>query len=260
MITTKSRTNSAFNWDAFDPNAYNQQYEDHVILEDRGLGRAIIGALLELGIPFRSLKTGIDACNGGVLRGPSLISPYIADARDGGKLYWSEFGRPQRVRANELIEAGKKGDLGKWKDQQTHMARCHIEWADASFRACTLGEVVEQSVFELPQGAYDIGITCFGPESLTEDAEEWQLACKTFFRSVKKGHPVIMVYMEGSKGYGSAGIPLPAVPITQSDVLELADGELRQTQTFSIAASHGARPKGDPFGYSGMGAIVGLKV
>jgi hypothetical protein len=140
------------------------------------------------------------------------------------------------------------------------MGQCSTDWSGASLLACQLGKATQQSIFELQADTYDIGITCFGPESLTQDYEEWRRAVTTFFRAVKSGHVVVMLYMINSTGYSSAGGPFPAVPISQGDVLSIASQELNNIQTFSVAAaSHNVRPDDDPYGYDGMAGVVGLR-
>jgi len=250
-------TNSQFGWDDFDTEAYYGQYRSGILWDDCCLARMTIGALLELGVPLRSQVIGVDACNGGVIRGPSMLAPFM---RDDGVLYWSDYGKPQLDHAKKIIASGKKGNLGDWAVHQTHMGECHPAWSGAALRACQLGKVTQQSIFELPENAYDIAITCFGPESLTGDRAEWKRAVTRFFRSVKPGHAVVMLYMGKSTGYSSAGGSFPAVPISQDDVLSIANKQLEKIQAFYIPSTdHGIRPEGEQFSYDGMGGIVGLK-
>jgi hypothetical protein len=257
MNKSALRVNHDYDWDIFDTKAYSSQYLSGVLWEDRSLARMTIGALLELGVSLGSLQTGIDACNGGIIRGPSIIAPFI---RGNGTLYWSDYGKPQVEQAKRVITAGKKGDLGEWASHQTHMGLCYHNWSGASLRACQLGVSVRQSIFELPENAYDIGITCFGPESLTEDRKEWERAVTTFLRSIKPGQPAIMLYMVGSTGYSSPGSSFPAIPISQEDVLSIATNELERTQAFTVASvSQAVRPEGEPHSQEGMGGIVGLR-
>lgn len=253
----QGKTNKLYDWNTFDTAAYYTQYQSGVLWEDRSLSRATIGALLELGVPLQSQAIGIDACNGGVMLGPSLIAPFI---QNNGTLYWSDYGKPQVKGAQQIITAGKQGKLGQWAAHQTHMGHCSTDWSGASLLACQLGEATHQSIFELQANTYDIGITCFGPESLTQDYGEWQRAVTTFFRAVKSGHVVVMLYMVNSTGYSSAGRPFPAVPINQEDVLSIASQELNNIQTFFVAAtSHDVRPNDDPYCYDGMAGVVGLR-
>jgi len=250
-------TNDGYDWHTFDVKAYYQQYLGDVLWEDRGLARATIGALLELGVPLGTLRRGIDACNGGVLRGASLIAPFVAD---NGTLHWSDYGKPQVEHAKKMIESGRKGNLGPWAQHQTHMGQCHPAWSGASFRACQLGRAVQQSIFDLPHAHYDIGITCFGPESLTANKDEWRRAVVSFFDSIHPGGAAIMLYMVNSTGYSSAGLSLPALPIDHHDVLGVARPALTKLQTFFVdGASSAVRPDEDPHGYDGMGLIIGLK-
>lgn len=250
-------TNTQYDWDEFDVGAYYNQYKkDSVIWEDRCLGRATIHSLLELGVQLKSLKNGIDVCNGGVLRGPSIIAPFI---RDDGVVYWSDYGEPQIQHAKEIIGKGLQGNLEAWLIHQVHFGECYNAWSGASLRACQLGRVIKQSIFDLPQDTYDIGITCFGPESLTQDRVEWGRASLSFFNSVKHGQPVVMQYMVNSNGYDSAGGDYPAVPIDEHDVRKLASQELTDLQLFFVEASHEARPEDSKYNYEGMGVVIGRR-
>lgn len=252
---SKSR-NSIFNWDHFDTDKYYEQYVSEIIWEDKCLARATIGALLELDIPLKSKKNAIDICNGGVARGPMLLSPFI---RDEGIIEWADYGEPQLAAARHFIQRGADGDLEFWGTHQSHMNECHSAWADAGVRACKLGKAVKRSIFELPENRYDLGITCFGPESLTADNAEWQKAVQKFLSAIKPGGGVVMLYMVGSRGYNSAGEAYPATSIDMDDVRQATKSELKQTQHFFVSASHGARPKNDIYGYDGMGAVIGKR-
>lgn len=253
--------NSEAPWDSFDPQAYNKQYEGHIIWEDTGLGRATISMLRALGssgLALRSIERGADVCNSGIPRGPALIAPYIAD---GGSLHWIDYAQPQIVEAQNTIRNGRLGNLGDWAIHQTDMGIFDTAWAGAVFRACELGEAVSCSIFELPEDEYGIASTWFGPESLTEDPDEWAQATRCLIRSVQKsGGLAIIGSMYGSTGYDSAGVTLPATPIYQEDVLRIAEDEgLVRLQAYTVLASHAARPTDDPFTYEAMGVVMGIR-
>jgi hypothetical protein len=257
-MNTLQRSNSAYNWDDWNRNAYSAQYRSGVLWEYLCLARMTIGALLELDIPLESLGNGIDACNGGIICGPSMIAPFI---RDDGTLHWSDYGQPQVEQATEIITAGKQGDLGEWMPHQEHMGQCHPAWSEASLRACRLGEAVQQSIFTLSPNTYEIGITCFGPESITEERSEWEDATNTFFDAIQPDHAAVMLYMKYSTGYSSPGSSFPAIPIGEEDAMKVAATRLTRIQTFAVATvSTAIRPAGEPHGYEGMGGIVGLRI
>jgi hypothetical protein len=252
---SSAKTNAQYDWDDFDVQSYFRQNYTNLIWEDRVLARQTIAALLELDIAFESLTVGIDTCNGGVLRGPSLLAPFI---RPDGSILWSDIGEPQLAHIEQIIETGKRGQLGIWEDHQHHMAACHAAWTNAGFRACQLGKAIKQSIFDLPSQTYDIGITCFGPESLTEDRQEWEQAILAFIQSIKPGQPVVMLYMVNSHGYNSPGLPFPATPIGQQDMLAITADTLTNVQTFFVPdATQTARLEGEFLPYDGMAGIVG---
>lgn len=252
----KAKRNEDCDWDVFDTKSYQDQYRDNVEPADCFLGRSVVGAFAEFGIPLRSLREGIDVCNGGVMRGPGLIAPLI---RDGGRVEWTDWGKPLLDSAREAIKAGQNGDLGFWGPHQEHLGSVNPAWSDSMQRACNLGKARQQSIFDLPEGAYDAAVTCFGPESLTGDKDQWQEAVRSFFRSVRTGGVAVMLYMVGSTGYSSAGEDYPATPVSELDVRELAQDYLDKQQNLYVDVPSKIRPDNDPHTHKGMGGLVGIR-
>lgn len=252
--------NSEAAWDDFDLDAYHRQYEDKIIWEDVSLTRGVIGALDAYRatgqLSLQSIERGLDICNGGVMRGPALIAPYISD---GGTIDWVDCGQPQVREAQRYISEGKRGNLGPWAVHQTDMGEFHAAWAGAAFRACRLGNAVDGNIFDLAPDSYGIGITCFGPESLTNVRHEWRTALRRFARAITPGGPVIMLAMYGSSGYKVGERYYPATPIQEAEALDVLGEELTSIQTFSVEATRAARSTDDPFTYTAMGGVVGLR-
>lgn len=250
--------NEQADWSQFSPEKYNEQY-DQIIWEDTCISRMVIGALdayqVTEGVQLRSLKSGLVACSGSVLREPGLMAPYIADD---GFIDCVDFSEPQIEDAKNTLQAGRAGYLGRWTLHQEDMGRFQAPWSDAIARACSLGKAVRGSIYELPEAAYQIGATFCGPESITADRTEWQRGVESIVSAVEPGGPVIIVSVYGSNGYNSAGVELPATTIYEPDVLDVVGPHLRKIQTFSILASHEMRPADDPHTYVALGGVLGL--
>lgn len=248
-------TNAEVDWNTLPTKEYIDQYLDDVLPEDRLIQRFTIGALLELPISFESLEVGADICNGGTLHGPASIAPYVRK-----EIYWSDWGEPQCEQAQTIIDSGKAGDLGGWEPHQRHMGECHDAWRDAGLRACQLGKVVQQNLFELPENSFDIANMGYGAESLTRKRKEWEAGATSFFRSVRPGGVAIMLFMRRSTGYKYGDQSFPATSVDEADVLQVASRELTHIQGFYVPAfSQGVRPDDTQHSHEGLGAIVGMR-
>jgi hypothetical protein len=269
-MTTREtgRRNSEYDWNKFDPNAYRQQYEigkkqrDRPLLEDRLLGGFVVNAVRRIAqhleIEHGSMENAIDVGNAGVVRGPAISAPLVRRDSDGGAVYWSDFGDPQLNAAAKVIEMGKDRNLGEWDGHQVDLADAHPLWKNSVYRACDLGQVRKQSIFDLEEGEFDIATAFFTPESLTGNREEYEAAAHAFFRCARR--LVAMAYMIESDGYESAGQFYPATPVTTDEVVSLARRSgLSMIQAVSIDGTGAARPDGDTTHYSGMGALVGVR-
>lgn len=259
--------NTDADWEGWDADAYVQQYLGGVLLADRMSARLTIGTFKEYereyGIRTAAFPEGIDVGGGGVPRVPALIAPLVRE-----KVWWTDYGEPQLRKAEEIIKAGRQGDLGDFEPHQTHMAQCDSAWNDAMWRACRLGAVAKRSIFDLPERGWPVSFTAYSAESLTEDPDEWEAATRTFFASadVLAG----MWYMVGSTGYDSAGGEHPALPVDGAMVRQAVRGLLRPESIVSFfipkeaaesgSAEQSVRPHGSKFSYEGFGGLMGIRL
>jgi hypothetical protein len=249
-------TNASFDWDTFNAPVYNAHNYGGVLREDIILGKAAISALTDLGIPLGSLRKGIDICNGGGVRGPSYIAPLMHES---GSILWADIGKTQLQMATEMIEKGRRRTLGHWGNHQRQMAECHRAWQDATFRACALSEAAELSVFDLPENSFDIATTSFGPESLTQDPDEWILAMDRLYLSLKHNGIALIFAMIGSTGYSTSGPRMPALPITVHDLIKVASPWLSDIRLTYVHSLGDMRREDDPDTYEGTAMLVGLR-
>jgi hypothetical protein len=78
---------------------------------------------------------------------------------------------------------------------------------------------IEQlSVFDLPEGRWDLGTMFFVAESITEDPAEFRAAVARFAGALTPGAPFAAAFMAGSNGISMAGNQFPALSIDADDV------------------------------------------
>jgi hypothetical protein len=117
-------------------------------------------------------------------------------------------------------------------------------------------QVWKESVFALPERTWDIGTMFFVAESLSEQAEEFQLAVRKFVSALRPGAPFAAAFMENSTGYDVGRHRFPAVSIGLSDVRECLAG--RSADLLLDRINIGSDPLRE--GYSGMILARGRRV
>lgn len=75
-----------------------------------------------------------------------------------------------------------------------------------------------QSIFSLPEEAWDIGTMFFVAESITRMIPEFGQATKHFIRSLRPRAPFVAAFMRNSRGYQVGNYWFPAVAINEDDV------------------------------------------
>ena len=85
--------------------------------------------------------------------------------------------------------------------------------------------VSRMSVFDLPEGEYDVASMHFVAESATESHDEFVGACRRAVRCVKRGGAFTASLMLSSQGYEADGRRFPAVSLSAEQALEPFAGE-----------------------------------
>ncbi len=223
------------------------------MFEDQVHNRAFVRIVSESPELVSRLGTAslmLDCCVGGVLRTSLLIAPFANP--EGATLELGDLEGPQL----ELTRQALNNGLAGWRPHADDIARHDTQghWADALGTVNRTGLVVVRNIFELPRDAYEVAITGYGPESLTEDIEEWELAVDSLINATTIGGVFVMEYMDGSSGWRG----FPAVSIDQNNVESAVAGRVRVIDHVFAPASGQAREVGDPTHYRGMGLLVGM--
>jgi hypothetical protein len=69
------------------------------------------------------------------------------------------------------------------------------------------------SIYELPEGKFDLVSMNFVAESITNKQDEFNIVCQKFVDAVKPGGNLIASFMENSVSYTIDGIEFPSYPI-----------------------------------------------
>jgi hypothetical protein len=85
---------------------------------------------------------------------------------------------------------------------------------DPRRRLAAAHEIRRQSIFELPERAWDLGSMFFVADGMTTDEAEFEFAVRKFLAALLPGSPFLMAFMEGSRGYDVHGVRFPAVRVT----------------------------------------------
>jgi NNMT/PNMT/TEMT family len=130
--------------------------------------------------------------------------------------------------------------------EETQAGSLEVDDAWRAFREKTT--IHQGSIFELPRSKWAAATMFFCAESLTEDVDEFELACRCFARSVVPDGLMVAAFMENSKGYEVNGKTFPAVPVDRAAVLKAFDGLAHIVDVRRIdAKEYGVR-----LGYTGM--------
>ena len=103
-------------------------------------------------------------------------------------------------------------------------------------------EVVQGSIFDLPQRRWDAATMFFCAESITAEQQEFERACAAFAGAVKPGGVLAAAFLAGSRGYrvGEENYPAVAVDPPAASVLKAG----REGLTVGVDVGE----KGDPHG------------
>lgn len=164
----------------------------------------------------------------------------------------------------DIIEYGIK-NLFYLKEQKNNLDNIWGQWIDflrklspvysVDFAKQFNGKVniLQGSVFSLPQQVYNVGSMHFVSESITTDLAEFNLANRKFLSSLKPGGLFVSSFMENSEGYTSPGKQFPAVAITGKDIKKSFKSYTKNLNIKKITANQGLVRKG----HSGMLFVSG---
>lgn len=237
----RANVNADFAWSEFDPDAYVQHYYADPHPDDDEVVRLTCRALAALG------RADLDALDVGT--GPNLF-PLFAALPVSRRLTVWEYGEANVAWMRRTLAAGAL--VAPWDHfwrvaQGAHGASAETIAAPVS----ELGrrtEVVQGSIFDLPERRWDAATMFFCAESITADQPEFERACAAYARAVRPGGVLAAAFLAGSRGYTVGEVDFPAVSVAPESLCAAFAKYARDIDISPIGAM------GDEIrsGYSGM--------
>lgn len=204
--------NAAYQWDAFDSEAYFQHYygdphpDDDLVIE-------LAAAALREAAPKGEKLSIVD-----VGTGPNLIP------------FFSAFPRASKLTAWEYAQSNVD-----WLKAELQKKELRSQWRhfwDVARRAhgnpdlpnnplpalAAIADVRQGSVFDLPPATWDAATMFFCAESITERHDEFEKACEAFAQCVKPGGALVGAFLVRSGGYVVADRPFPVLHISSESI------------------------------------------
>jgi len=254
-VDTDVTDNADAPWNSFSSQDYWRRNYEELHAEDREILSRVSHFLISAFADRAPAQWAIDVGSGTNLYPALLMLPWaerimLADysesnvgwlrdeiANDGGPWAWLPFWE-------ELRAAKGYGDVGG--PRQRLRAACADEPKYAG--------IERWSIFDLPEGRWDLGTMFFVAESITQKPKEFLAAVEHFLGALQPDAPFAAAFMAGSAGYEVAGTHFPAVPITRNDVeRHLRELGVREPTVELLATKPEVRD-----GYSGMIVATGF--
>lgn len=209
----RAASNAEYAWSAFDAESYFQHYygTPHPD-DDRVIGCAV--AALKGAHPRDGDLDILD-----VGTGPNLIPSFCALPRARSLVAWEYAGTNVAWLRNEVSSATLRPQWSHFWDVTRHTYG--PSWALPSNPLPDLRQrlnVVQGSIFELPERAFDAATMFFCAESITARHDEFEAALSAFARAVRSGGLLAAAFLVRSGGYQVAGRPFPVLRLTAADI------------------------------------------
>jgi hypothetical protein len=115
-------------------------------------------------------------------------------------------------------------------------------------------EVLQGSIFDLPERRWDVATMFFCAESITERRDEFERACTAYARSAKQGGALIAAFLVRSAGYVVADRPFPVLSLSVETIEEVFSRHVVAMKAEQI----GIREREIRSGYSGFVFLTGI--
>ncbi len=113
--------------------------------------------------------------------------------------------------------------------------------------------VMQGSIFDLPERRWDAATMFFCAESITERKDEFERACAAYARSAKQGGALIAAFLVRSAGYVVADRPFPVLSLSVEAIEEVFSRHVVAMKAEQI----GIREREIRSGYSGFVFLTG---
>jgi hypothetical protein len=240
-MSDRPNANADFAWAKFDPEAYVEHYYADPHPDDDEVVRMTCRALAASG--RRDLET-ID-----VGTGPNLF-PLFAALPVSARLTVCEYGEANIAWMRKTLAAGHLAP--PWTHfwdvaRGAHGPAAHAI-AEPVAELSKRTEVIQGSIFDLPERRWDAGTMFFCAESITAQQDEFERACAAYARAVRSGGVLAAAFLAGSRGYTVGDVDFPAVSITPDSLHAAFAPHARDIDIAPI----GAMGEEIRSGYSGM--------
>jgi hypothetical protein len=232
--------NDAYAWSKFDPDAYVEHYYADPHPDDDEVVRRTCAALARLD------RDDLETIDVGT--GPNLFPLFAALPLARQVTAW-EYAESNVDWLKREIAGGKLRPPWShfWAVAQAALPRAaEIDNPITALAAKT--EIVQGSIFDLPQRRWDAATMFFCAESITDRQEEFERACLAFARAVRPGGVLAAAFLAGSRGYRVAGEDYPAVSVSEETLRQAFAKCACDVETARI----GEREAEIRSGYSGM--------
>jgi hypothetical protein len=241
--------NDAVQWSDFDADDYYKINYVSVLPEDAEIIQCASKFLIEAcGAPSPH-KRAVDVGAGTNLYPPLLMLPWIEH------IVFTEYA-PDNIGWLRKNLADVPG-AWSWQPFWDLVADlpCYRTVSDPRRRLAAAHEIRMESIFELPERAWDLGSMFFAADGMTTVQAEFESAVRKFLAALLPGSPFLMAFMEGSRGYEVDGKPYPSVKITPRS-LDALLAELPVTGTSVLRTDNSVRRLRP--GYDAMLLVTGF--
>lgn len=198
-------------WDEFDPDAYvSHYYSDPHPDDDQAVQLASLA--LSAAKPAGNQLSVVD-----VGTGPNLFPLLAALPRSARLTAWEYSDANLRWLTDELARpALREPWVHFWSIvRKAYGAPYHLP-EDPMPVLCARTRVQKGSVYDLPERQWDAATMFFCAESITDQFEEFQLACSRFAKCVRSGGTLTAAFLLSSEAYVVAGHRYPVLKLSEA--------------------------------------------
>lgn len=234
-------------WSEFDTQEYvARNYTNNILPEDEELIRFATTYLQE-NVNLNSLNSTVDVGVGPNLYPSMMVAPYISDK--------GEICLIDPVKANRDYVTKQLQNMDHWNEFNNFLSylKPEIYKEDLTLKSVS---VTEGDIFDLPENNYDLVMSFFVAESITDDLDDVGAAIERLKNAVKPGGVLITGHALGSHGYFAGMLTsFPATPIDR-EYLEKAYANFNNVEILTISHNVNYNPRKN---YKGMAAVGVIK-
>ena len=204
---------AACEWDGFDPEAYLYANYATVHPSDLYMLNVLVDRYCQVR-PEQVLEVGAGSC----------LFPILAALPFVQQVTVVEYG----VANVEYLRRQRAGIDQVWQPYvQIIAALAGLSWQAEEFLQAYRDKVTirQGSIFDLDEALYDAASMHYVAESIVDNREDFELACRAFIHSVRSGGLLIASFMADSTGYRVKDIDFPAFPVQLADLQAVFQGE-----------------------------------